>query len=164
MAQGGYKGQPPSMVQEFNDMVSDGISVMVTDKETDQVVGIRISYTQTRYIGIILQYVILLSSHRITLQEWFLCLRSNLGSNTFPTLEQRLRIHPPQYAKTLHLLDTSLCLPDLFKAHPDIDKICYFYALATLPGYRGRGIAKQLVKYAFEVRVLKLISYTQHYY
>ena len=49
-------------------------------------------------------------------------------------------------------VDRLIWLPDVFQKYPETNRIFNFYALGTDPSYRGRGIATQLVKQAFEVR------------
>ena len=49
-------------------------------------------------------------------------------------------------------LDSAGTLQDLFEAQPELKKIYYMMMMTVDPGYRGRGIASQLITSCFEVK------------
>ncbi len=58
---------------------------------------------------------------------------------------------PKAHALIMYLFDEALWPPDIFHKYPGHSKIFDFFALGTLPEYRGRGIAKELVNQALKV-------------
>jgi len=58
---------------------------------------------------------------------------------------------PSTHAGILCLFDELMHSSDIFRQRPDVTKIYDMFALATLPNYRGKGLATQLVQQALLV-------------
>ena len=58
---------------------------------------------------------------------------------------------PATHAGILCLFDELMHSSDIFRQRPDVTKIYDMFALATLPNYRGKGLATQLVQQALLV-------------
>ena len=50
-------------------------------------------------------------------------------------------------------LDSAGTIQDLFEAHTKLQKVYYMMMMTVDPGYRGRGIASQLITSCFEVKL-----------
>ena len=58
---------------------------------------------------------------------------------------------PATQAAILSIFDEIMHSSDVFTANPDVTKIYDMFALATLPDYRGRGLATKMVQQALKV-------------
>ena len=58
---------------------------------------------------------------------------------------------PKTHAAILTLFDEIMHSGDVFQRYPEVTKIYDMFALATLPNYRGRGLATNLVQQALLV-------------
>ncbi len=67
------------------------------------------------------------------------------------TMQELLSQYPKAHALIMYLFDEALWPPDVFRRYPGHEKVFDFFALGTRPEYRGRGIAKELVRQAIKV-------------
>lgn len=61
------------------------------------------------------------------------------------TYEEFLKKYPPLHSSIMSLFDEIMYPGDLFESYPEDNKFYDMFTLATHPGYRGRGIGKNLV-------------------
>eukprot|EP00095_Tigriopus_kingsejongensis_P008227 maker-scaffold591_size129331-snap-gene-0.16 protein:Tk08227 transcript:maker-scaffold591_size129331-snap-gene-0.16-mRNA-1 annotation:"arylalkylamine n-acetyltransferase 3" len=120
---GGLAGREPSLLEQMTEVLKEGVSLVAVDEKTGQTVGIRTGRLLDRAQG---------------------------GQKT-PSLEELRAIHSQKFAIISHALATTLSDWENFERHPDVKRIYSMFTLGIHKDWRGRGIAKELVRQAFQM-------------
>ena len=111
------------MVKQVEDVIRDGVSVMVLDPScNDKMIGVRLAYVETK---------------------------DHIEPKS--TFEKYCQDFPETHAAIMAMFDELMWPGDVFSKYPSVNNIYDMFALATLPDYRGRGLATKLVQQALIV-------------
>jgi len=154
----------------FYDLIKQGVSLIVIDpQENNKVIGMRISGCfnrsdvmveasfDERLVDPVTRWKLLLSQLELSKNRNSPRLKWKIGATKSKFLNANTEAEPDLSSFSFYInflnvaLDSAGSAGELFEAETELKKIYYMMMMTVDPGYRGKGIASQLITCCFEV-------------